>query len=79
VYFGREKPTEWAVELPRAKLEGPLRLKADVIDTWDMTITPVPGEFDMDTTARYRMKAKSGATIPLPGKPYMAIRLRAVK
>lgn len=42
------------------------RFRADVIDTWNMTITPVPG-------------ALSGrATIPLPTRPYLAIRVRRI-
>lgn len=39
------------------------RFKAEVIDTWAMTITPVPGTFS------------GQATIPLPTKPYLAIRV----
>jgi hypothetical protein len=43
------------------------RFKADVIDTREMTITPLPGEFS------------GRAEIPLSTKPYMAIRITKVR
>jgi len=47
-------------------LSGSSPFKAEILDTWEMTITPVPGEF-------------SGcAEIQLPHKPYQAIRLTRV-
>ena len=79
VYFGAESPKEWAVDLPRAKVDTPLTLKAEVLDTWNMTVTPVPGEFAFEPGTGYRMTPKGGATIPLPGKPDMAIRLKKVR
>ncbi len=39
----------------------------EVIDTWNMTITLLEGTF------------KDAAEIPLPGKPYIALRIRPVK
>ncbi len=42
------------------------RYEVDVIDTWEMSITRVQGSF----TDKF--------TIDLPGKPYMAVRLRKV-
>jgi hypothetical protein len=76
VYFGKEKPTEWTVDLP-GKNELPLTLTAEVLDTWNMTVTPVPGEFTLKQKGMYRVAADPPATIPLPGSPYMAIRLKA--
>ena len=43
------------------------RFKADVIDTWAMTIAPLPGEFS------------GRAEIALPTKPYLAIRLTKIR
>jgi hypothetical protein len=43
------------------------RYRADVIDTWNMTITELPGTYE------------GTFTLPLPGRPYCAIRLRAVQ
>jgi hypothetical protein len=77
VYFGREKPTGWAVDLPRAGIDGPLSLTAEVLDTWNMTVTPVPGRFTLKPSGRYRLTADPPATVKLPGTPYLAIRLRA--
>jgi hypothetical protein len=76
VYFGKEKPIEWAVDLP-GKFEKPVTLTADVLDTWDMTVTPVLGEFKLKAKDHYRLAADPPATIKLPGKPYIAVRLRA--
>jgi Domain of unknown function (DUF5060)/Protein of unknown function (DUF4038)/Domain of unknown function (DUF5605) len=44
-------------------LAGSTSFKAEILDTWDMTITPIPGVF------------AGHAEIPLPSKPYLAIRL----
>lgn len=42
------------------------RWQVDVIDTWGMTVTPVSGSFE------------GVATVDLPGRPYMAVRLTRV-
>jgi hypothetical protein len=76
VYFGKEKPDEWTVDLPRAGIDGPLTLTADVLDTWNMTAKPVSGTFTVKPNGRYRLTADPPARITLPGTPYMAIRLR---
>jgi hypothetical protein len=43
-----------------------VRFQIDVIDTWNMTIETLPGTFE----GRFR--------IDLPGRQYIAVRLRAV-
>jgi len=78
VYLGKSQPAEWNVELPLAKLEKTPTLTAEVLDVWNMTVTPVPGKFVMRATSTYRMAADPPAKISLPGKPFQAIRLRAV-
>ncbi len=60
-YWGERQPAHFTFDLP----EG-CRYEADVIDTWDMTVTTLP------TTCEGR------CTIQLPGRPYMAVRLRRV-
>jgi len=53
----------------RARLYLPdnVKFRLEVIDAWNMTVTQVQGEY-------------SGMTeIPLPGRPYMAVRARAVR
>ncbi len=62
VYWGEHQPLYWYMPLPA---EGQYQI--DLIDTWEMTISPLPGLF-------------SGKTrIELPGKPYMAARARRVE
>lgn len=78
VYFGKEKPGAWAVNLPRAGVDTPLTLAAEVLDTWNMTVTPVPGTFTVRPAGRYRLAADPPATIALPDRPYLAVRLRVV-
>jgi hypothetical protein len=75
VYFGKEKPTEWAIDLP-GKNEQPLTVTGEVLDTWNMTVVPVAGEFTLKQKGMYRIVADPPASIPLPGRPYMAIRLK---
>jgi hypothetical protein len=78
VYFGKAAPREWAVELPRTGLDDPMTLRAEVIDTWGMTITPIDGTFTLRPKDRYTFTCADRPRIALPGKPYMAIRLRRV-
>jgi hypothetical protein len=78
IYFGKDRPTEWAFALPRAALPGPLKLRAEVIDTWAMTVTPVPGVFEARPTGKYVLTCPNNPRVRLPGKPYLALRLRPV-
>jgi hypothetical protein len=59
IYFGVHQPLEVRVPLPQA-----FEYKAEVIDTWNMTVTPIAGTF------------RDRQPIPLPGKPYLALRLK---
>jgi hypothetical protein len=59
VYFGPHQPVIVTLPLPDGS-----QYKADVIDTWNLTITPIEGTF------------RGRVSIPLPGKPYLALRLR---
>ena len=77
VYFGNAKPTEWAVGVPTSGLKEPLTLSAEIIDTWNMTVTPVPGRFTVKPVAKGRMIGEG--KIELQGKPYVAVRLRVAK
>jgi hypothetical protein len=77
IYFGKERPTEWTFDLPRAGLNVILlTLQVDVIDTWDMTVTPLDRTFEVRPTSNYVLSCANPRTIALPGKPYMALRLR---
>lgn len=59
IYFGAHQPKQWSEGLPT---EG--RYHVDVIDTWEMTITPLAGTYEGKTT------------LTLPGKPHLALRIR---
>ncbi|MEC0184176.1 DUF5605 domain-containing protein [Paenibacillus peoriae] len=60
VYFGSSRPGFRILPLP----EG-ITFTIELIDTWNMTITPLPGAYE--GTCR----------VELPGKPYQALRIQA--
>lgn len=61
-YYGVSQQASAILKLPED-----IEFRLEVIDAWEMTITPVEGTF-------------SGRTqIPLPEKPYMAVRATAIK
>jgi hypothetical protein len=78
VYLGREAPGSWEVVLPNKGLTAPLTVKAEVLDTWAMTVTPVDGVFRLKPRGAYSYACEERPKIDLPGKPYQAIRLRKV-
>jgi len=60
-YYGNSQQAMARIFLPAKH-----RFRLEVIDAWNMTVTPVDGEF-------------SGRTeIPLPGLPYMAVRATVI-
>ena len=64
------------MEIPGRKDDPINTYRADIIDTWNMTITPVEGVFVMKKRDRYTFVDRDGRDIKLPGKPYQAVRLR---
>jgi len=60
-YSGVHQPAEWSFTLPQGE-----HYRADLLDTWEMTISPLAadlaGEF----------------TLALPGKPFQAVRLERI-
>jgi hypothetical protein len=85
IYLGKQTPTHWEFRLPKppqGKGQPPaegMKFKAEVLDTWNMTITPVNGIFSLKKKDNYFYADKDGRSIELPGKPYMAIRLKRVR
>jgi hypothetical protein len=79
IYFGEHQPAQWAVGLP--KEDGDWEI--DLIDTWEMTITPLK---KMPLPVSPALRQRGGAImglepeaafgIHLPGKPYQAVRVR---
>ncbi len=76
VYFGREAPTEWKFQLYKNGVADGQRFKAEILDTWEMTVTPVDGEFLTKKKDGYHYVDAKGRSITLPGKPGIALRLR---
>ncbi|HEX8202652.1 MAG TPA: DUF5060 domain-containing protein [Isosphaeraceae bacterium] len=76
VYLGKDRATEWRFELPRAGWNDPLTLSVDVIDTWNMTITPLEGTFAVEPKDNYTLACPRRPKIELSGTPYLALRLR---
>jgi len=76
MYFGREAPTSWPFEFYRNGLADGMQFKVEIIDTWNMTITPVEGVFTTKRKDRYSFAERDGRAVELPGKPYTAIRVR---
>jgi hypothetical protein len=75
IYFGKEKPTTWAFQLYKNGLTAGMHFKVDVIDTWDMTITPVEGDFVTKKKDNYSFADAGGRSLTLPGKAGIAIRV----
>ncbi|HTX66971.1 MAG TPA: DUF5060 domain-containing protein [Opitutaceae bacterium] len=90
LYFGRAAPASWTFRLPVGRkpwwprslayqpLADGMQFQVDVIDTWAMTITPVPGVFTTKALDRYAFGDRDGRAVALPGKPYLALRIRRV-
>ena len=76
IYFGKEQPTQWLFELPGNKIADGTSFRVEVLDTWNMTITPVDGVFKTTALNRYVVRAAGREPIRLPGKPYVALRIR---
>ena len=75
-YFGSASPGEWRLVLPGRGAEALRSYRADIIDTWNMTVTPVEGLFRMAKAGDYEVHDPARPTIKLPRRPYMAVRLR---
>lgn len=86
VYFGKDSPGEWKFQLPRRKrddakeLAGGMKFKVDILDTWNMTVTPVAGEFEIRQPKKedYTAYDTLDRTIELPNKPWLALRIERV-
>ena len=82
-YFGQEMNENWYFNLPQKnasfeKLTPSKKFKVEIIDTWDMTITPVNGIFKTGPVEDYRLYDKNRRRIWLPLKPYLALRITEI-
>jgi hypothetical protein len=82
IYFSEHQPREFAEGLPEE--DGDWEI--DLIDVWDMTITPL-SKADLPRVhpqrvsggAKVSNQANAAFGLKLPGKPYQAVRVRARK
>jgi hypothetical protein len=56
-----------------------MHFQVEVLDTWNMTVTRVDGVFTIIVDATYRYHAEGLRKVKLPGRPYIAIRIRRVQ
>jgi len=50
-----------------------------VLDTWNMTITPVEKIFTIKPATPYFFRDREEAKVKLPGSKYIALRIRRVE
>jgi hypothetical protein len=77
-YFGRAQPAEWVFRLYKNGVTDGQRYQVEVIDTWNMTVTPVEGEFVTKKLDNYHHIDATDRKVNLPGKPGMAVRVRRI-
>ncbi|MFK7771661.1 MAG: DUF5060 domain-containing protein [Saprospiraceae bacterium] len=83
IYFGEKMQEDWLFNLPvkngnLKKLKPNAKFKIEIIDAWDMTITPYPGIFETDKAQDYRLFDKEEKKVRLPYKPYIALRITKI-
>ncbi|MFB2564378.1 DUF5060 domain-containing protein [Rhizobium sp. IMFF44] len=78
IYLGEHQPVIWSTGLPKDGTD----YDVDIIDTWEMTITPAKKvEAPVPHPTRHGAivrggKADAAFGVELPGKPYQALRIR---
>jgi len=80
VYLGKAVPMRWEFRIPKAgrRAVAGIKFTAEILDTWNMTITQAPGTFKLATGRDDFFRDKDERSIELPGKPYIAIRIKRV-
>jgi hypothetical protein len=86
VYFGKESPGKWEFKLPRQKRDNPkelaggMKFRVDVLDTWNMTVTPAKETFTIRQPAEADYVAvDEGRSVDVPDRPWMALRITRVE
>ena len=75
IYFGKNKISKWPFTITRdSKIPDGTRYKAEIIDTWNMTRTPVSQTFETILKEGVILDVNN-KVIKMPKKQYLAIRL----
>lgn len=83
-YLGTSAPASWSFRLPQSTMGDAARHSAgdryavDIIDTWNMTVTPVDGLFELDDVQRNEAFATRAQPIELPEGEALALRIRRI-
>ena len=81
-YLGRSAPATWdfrlPIGLPGERPKPGDTFEVDVIDTWNMTITPVGRRFTLDDVQRNDAYDRASAPIELPAGEALALRITRV-
>jgi hypothetical protein len=78
IYFGREAPKSWPFQLYKNGVTEGQTYRIEILDTWEMTVSPVPGDFLTRKKDNYHFIDRDGRAVNLPGKPGIALRIRRV-
>ena len=76
LYFGRHSPGTWSFDIPSKGIADNMKFRADLLDTWNMTVTPVSGVFVTRRKDSHDFVDRDGRSVPVPDNPGMAIRLQ---
>lgn len=85
VYLGKTTQRRWPFRLPRPPqgTGGPpqdgMQYRVEILDTWNMTVTPVPGTFTVTRLDDYFHADREGRAVELPERPYLALRIWRVR
>ncbi|UYN83167.1 MAG: DUF4038 domain-containing protein [Microcella sp.] len=81
-YLGRSAPAEWVFRLPQGNTGDRLQpgdaFEVTIIDTWNMTRTPVEGRFVLDDVRRNDAFATASEPVPLPAGEALALLITRV-
>jgi hypothetical protein len=79
VYFGANPLASWKFSLPRHELADGMQFHVDVLDTWNMTVTPVDDPFTVRKLTDYVFVDKDDRSVRLPENPWIALRITRVE
>ena len=79
IYLGKETPEAWTFMVPsRMRWADGTKVKVEVLDTWNMTTTPVDEVF-VTQRGKYEINDREMKAVKMPGTPYMALVLTRIE